>query len=69
MTHIVVLGSTNTNLVTYAEKAPQREETVPVGNDAHGARVLTPAAVLSVQRPGAPASMPCRPEIEAQFAS
>ncbi|RPF32779.1 ribokinase [Streptomyces sp. TLI_185] len=27
------------------------------------------AAALSVQRPGASASMPCRPEIEAQFAS
>ncbi|MBO4260513.1 PfkB family carbohydrate kinase, partial [Streptomyces griseorubiginosus] len=28
MTHIVVLGSTNMDLVTYVEKAPQRGETV-----------------------------------------
>ncbi|MER6420349.1 hypothetical protein [Streptomyces sp. NPDC001137] len=56
MTHIVVLGSRNMDLVTYTGKA-------------RAIATARAATVPSVQRPGASASMPCRPESEAQFAS
>ncbi|MDC2955982.1 PfkB family carbohydrate kinase [Streptomyces gilvifuscus] len=138
MTHIVVLGSTNMDLVTHVEKPPRRGETVTgrefrtlpggkganqaiaaahagasvpmigaVGTDSYGPRLratlelphprlrsgeetfvgalaaalgeerpirealrwAAAASALSVQRPGASASMPYRSEIEAQYTS
>ncbi|MFJ4693541.1 hypothetical protein [Streptomyces sp. NPDC088766] len=53
MTDIVVPGSTHTDLVAHAEKAPQRGETVP-GRDF---------------RPDASASVPHRSETEERHTS
>jgi ribokinase len=88
MTHIVVLGSTNMDLVAYVDKAPAPEVTAVdstgAGDTFVGALAVAlaeerpirealkwaaAAAALSVQRPGASASMPYRSEIETEYAS